>query len=73
MTTNLSELEARVKAIQERLIEAQADLADVGTLLFGAVVTVVAALNEVTQLKNDLEEMRLRENGRSRRPEPPTA
>ena len=73
MTTNISELEERVRAIQERLIEAQADLADVGTLLFGAVVTVVAALNEVTQLKNDLEEMRLRENGRSRRPEPPTA
>jgi hypothetical protein len=67
MTTEVNELEARVKAIQERLIEAQADLADVGTLLFGALVTVVAALNEVTQLKNDLEEMRRREGGRSRR------
>jgi hypothetical protein len=73
MTSNLNELEARVKAIQERLIEAQADLADVGTLLFGAVVTVVAALNEVTQLRNDLEEMRRRDNGRSRRSEPPKA
>lgn len=70
MTTNLNELEARVKAIQERLIEAQADLADVGTLLFGAVVTVVAALNEVTQLKNDLEESRQHEKGRSRRSDP---
>jgi hypothetical protein len=60
--TELKELEARVKAIQERLIEAQADLADVGTLLFGAVVTVVAALNDVTQLRNELEELR-RRNG----------
>jgi hypothetical protein len=73
MTTDLNELEARVKAIQERLIEAQADLADVGTLLFGAVVTVVAALNEITQLRNDLEALRRRENGRPRRSEPPTA
>jgi hypothetical protein len=73
MTTNLNELEARIKAIQERLIEAQADLADVGTLLFGAVVTVVAALNEVTQLRNDLEELRRENSSRSRRSEPPTA
>lgn len=56
--SELEALEARVRAIQERLIEAQADLADVGTLLFGAVVTVVTALNEVTQLRNELEELR---------------
>jgi len=73
MTTDLNELEARVKEIQERLIEAQADLADVGTLLFGAVVTVVAALNDVTQLRNDLEDRKRPENARARRSEPPTA
>ena len=56
--TPIEDLEERVKAIQERLIEAQADLADVGTLLFGALVTVVAALQDVTQLRNDLEELR---------------